>query len=214
MVRIRPGEEVEVSDQERLFRAEVEAASNAEVVFRLLQELEASAPAVVVEVLAGIVKFPRLEWAIEKSVELGAATFVPVAAARSDKGLIQAATKRVERWRKIAEEAAQQSRRLAPPEVAEPCGLVEALDRPGDLRLWLDFEGEPLWRALEGEPAARRITILVGPEGGWDDAEREAARRAGCRAVRLGATVMRAETAVVAALASVAARRLTPEEAE
>jgi len=211
VARLRPGEPVEVSNYERLFRAEVAAASNAEVVFDLVDELEPSRPAVAIEAHAALVKFPRLEWALEKAVELGVAAFVPVAAARSEKGLVKAAAKRVERWRKIAEEAAQQSRRLAPPETCEPYTLSEALARPADLRLWLDFEGEPLWRVLDEAPPPERVALLVGPEGGWDDAEREAARRAGCRPVRLGATVLRAETAVVAALAAVAARRLTPE---
>lgn len=211
VARLRPGEPVEVSDHERLFRAEVAATSNAEVVFELLDELNPSRPAVAVEAHAAIVKFPRFESALEKSVELGAAAFVPVAASRSEKGLVSAAAKRVERWRKIAEEAAQQSRRLAPPETCDPCGLPEALARPADLRLWLDFSGKPLWRVLDETPPPARVAVLVGPEGGWDEAEREAARRAGCRPVRLGDAVLRAETAVIAAMAAVAARWLTPE---
>ena len=73
--------------------------------------------------VAAIYKFDRLEWAIEKCTELGVTRIVPVIARRTDAHLAAAAAKRVERWRRIAHEAAQQSRRLRPPQIDEPVKL-------------------------------------------------------------------------------------------
>jgi len=203
VVRIRPGEELEVSDGRRIFAAEVESASAAEVVVRLQQELEPPAPSPAVELLASITKFPRWEMGLEKAVEAGASAIVPVVAARTDGGLAKAAAKRLERWRLIAEEAAQQSRQLAAPQVHEALAFPEALERPAALRVFLDFDGTPLPELLNDRTFApeESLAVLVGPEGGWSDDERAAAAAAGWRFARLGDTTLRAETAAIVATA-------------
>jgi 16S rRNA (uracil1498-N3)-methyltransferase len=209
VVRLKKGEQVEVSDRESLFEAEVEAASAKEVRFRLTRALPVSKPAAVLEVGLAVIKFPRFELAVEKLTELGVATIVPVAAERSDRGLVQAAAKRLDRWRTIAEEAAQQSRRLAPPEILEPLSLAEALARPADLRVFLDFDAPPL-RETAHAPACG-VALLIGPEGGWTLAEREAALAVGAIAASFGETVLRAETAALAAAAWIAQEGLRSE---
>ena len=73
-------------------------------------------------------KFDRMEWAIEKCTELGVSRIVPVISRRTDSHLAAASSKRVERWQRIARQAAEQSRRAAPPEIAEPIKLSEALN--------------------------------------------------------------------------------------
>jgi 16S rRNA (uracil1498-N3)-methyltransferase len=150
-----------------------------------------------VEVHLAIIKFPRFELAVEKLTELGVAAIVPVAAERSDRGLVRAAEKRMERWRAIAEEAAQQSRRLAPPEILMPLSLGDALTRPVIQRIFLDFGAPPLGRVVRPGSTA----LLIGPEGGWTEGELAAALSAGAAAASLPQTVLRAETAAIAACA-------------
>ena len=95
-----------------------------EVRFNLIAELNAE-PALPVTLVMSVYKFDHMEWAIEKATELGVIAIAPVIARRTEKHLAQSATKRVERWRRIAHEAAQQSRRSDVPVIADPVVLAE-----------------------------------------------------------------------------------------
>jgi 16S rRNA (uracil1498-N3)-methyltransferase len=200
VLRAEPGERAELSDNRSVYLAEIEAVRKGEVRFRILEELAAEAPAPRFTLFLALIKFDRLEWAIEKATELGAAAIVPVEAARSEKGLERAAAKRVERWRRIARESSQQARRARLPEIGAPLPLAQALAVPG---YFLDEGGgPPLLSVLpERRTAADQIRLLVGPEGGWTDAERAAALQAGWTRAWLGPSILRAETAALAALA-------------
>ena len=174
------------------------------VEFALQEQLEALRPALDVALFLAIVKFDSFEWAIEKATELGVTTIVPLAAARSEKPLLHAAEKRAARWQKILAEASQQSRRLRMP-------VLDPLTRPGQafsrvddgIKLLLsEKSGTPPMRKLLTGQRATRATIAIGPEGGWTDDELELAAKAGFQHVSLGKLILRTETAVVAALAS------------
>ena len=197
VVRLRPGEIVEVSDFRRVFRAKVGRVTADSVSFELLEEAQPPELGTSIKLWMAIVKFPRFEWALEKATEIGAVTIGALAAERSDAKLVQATPKRMDRWRRLAEEAAQQSRRLAPPEIVGPSRLSEI--EPQGQRLFLDFDAPPLKETLDPRPEA---TLAVGPEGGWSDDERARAIAAGWRPARLGKTVLRSETAAVAGLAT------------
>ncbi len=203
VVRIRRGERLEVSDGRQIFEGEVESADAARVVVRLGHEQPPPAPALSVELLAAITKFPRWEMGLEKATEAGVSAIVPVIAERTDGGLAKASAKRLERWRLIAEEAAQQSRQLAAPQVHEAVSFAKALERPAALRVFLDFDGAPLPELLADRSfmPEESLAVLVGPEGGWSDDERAAAAQAGWRFARLGDTTLRAETAAIVATA-------------
>ena len=114
---------------------------------------------------------------VEKATELGVDEIVPVEAARSERGLESAAGKRVERWRKIAREAASNPGARTFPKSPSRCRWPRRSARPG---YFLDEEGgQPLAAALPAGARAYRATacaILIGPEGGWTDAERRLAR--------------------------------------
>ncbi len=199
VVRLRQGEHVEVSDGSQAWLAVAESIDPRSVVFSVLEVVPAIPPTPQVDLYLALIKFPRLEWAIEKATELGVATIVPVAAERSDGSLLKAASKRVERWERIAEEAAQQARRLAAPVVAAPCSFGDALDRSANVRIFLNFDGRQLTReALQPVPSTGRIAVLIGPEGGWTDSEVVAAQDAGAIGVALGSGVLRSETAAIA----------------
>jgi 16S rRNA (uracil1498-N3)-methyltransferase len=158
-----------------------------------------------VTLVAALFKFDRFEWMVEKATELGVERIRPVEAARSDKGLFEASAKRAERWRRIAREASQQSRRLRLPEIAEALPLAQAFETAPGARYFLDEAGAPALLSVldRSQPALERVSLAVGPEGGWTDAERQLARQSGWLPAGLGAAILRAETAAVAALAVV-----------
>ena len=204
VVRLRQGEQVEVSDGSQAWLAVAESIDPGSVVFSTLEAVPADPPAPQLELHLALIKFPRLEWAIEKATELGVATIVPVAAERSDGSLVKTASRRVERWERIAEEAAQQARRLAAPVIAEPCSFGDALDRSADVRIFLNFDGRQLTgEALQSVPPTGRIAVLIGPEGGWTDSEVVAAQDAGAISIALGGSVLRSETAAIAVVSIV-----------
>jgi 16S rRNA (uracil1498-N3)-methyltransferase len=204
VLRVEVGQRYEISDNRSVYLAEIETARKENVVFRTLEKLPAPPPTARIELYAALIKFDRFEWIVEKGTELGVTKIVPVEATRSDRGLEKAAAKRVERWRRIALEASQQSRRAHLPEIAEPVALAQALTRGGSYRYVLDENpgAAPLFQAL---PVARSaqdtIAILAGPEGGWTEAERSSFTDAGWTPVSMGPLILRAETAVIAALA-------------
>jgi len=207
VLRVEPGERYEISDNRNAFLAEIETARKEHVIFRTIEKLPAPAPEARMVLCAALIKFDRFEWMIEKATELGVARIVPMQAARSEHGLERAAHKRVERWRRIAVEASQQSRRAHLPEIDDPVSFREALAITATRRYVFDEDSAapalpdalPVERAITDE-----IAMLIGPEGGWTDEERAAFLqpddRAAWTAVSLGSTILRAETAAIAAL--------------
>lgn len=203
VLRAEPGQQYEITDGAALCLAEVETAEPREVVFRVLETLDAGAPLPPIVIVAALIKFDRFEWMIEKVTELGVKAIVPVQAARSEEGLFKAAVKRVDRWRKIARESSQQSRRVRVPEIHNAVRLTEALRAPFGLKIRLEENpGAPLLLACaRAWDRAAELGLAVGPEGGWTDAERASMDSLGWQPGSLGSTVLRAETAAIAAAA-------------
>ncbi len=209
VLRVEPGQIYELSDNRNLYLAEVDSARKSAVSFRITEKLESPPPAVQITLVAALIKFDRFEWLVEKATELGVAVIQPFEAARSERGLAQASVKRRSRWEKIACEASQQSRRAHLPLIAPAVRLEKALQLPAaSVRLQLDENSDvpPILQLLpETRAAADRVGLLLGPEGGWTDEERQQAVGAGWLAGSLGKNVLRAETAAVAALAVIQA---------
>jgi 16S rRNA (uracil1498-N3)-methyltransferase len=202
VLRAEAGQRYELCDNRKVYLAEIAVVEKDLVSFRILEELPASEPPLRLTLMLSLIKFDRFEWALEKATELGVAAVVPVEAARSEKGLRAASAKRLERWRKIAVESSQQSRRARLPEVQPAVAFEEALARAAAGRLFLEEKtgARPVLDALPPD-ASGGIALLVGPEGGWTDAERARAAEAGWTPVSLGPTILRAETAAIAGLA-------------
>jgi 16S rRNA (uracil1498-N3)-methyltransferase len=203
VLRVEPGQRFEISDNNAAYLAEIAEARGERVVFRVVEPIETVEPPVRITLLAGIFKFDRFEWMVEKATELGVERIVPVETVRSEKGLFEASRKRVERWGRIARESSQQARRTLLPEIAPSVKLDEALGETATLRYFLE-EGQapPLLTVLpETREPRDSVAVLLGPEGGWTDAERERARTMGWTSASLSGHILRAETAAVAALA-------------
>jgi 16S rRNA (uracil1498-N3)-methyltransferase len=203
VLRAEVGQQYEICDNRSVWLAEITEARPALVVFRVLEPLPAPTLAPRLTLCAALVKFDRFEWMVEKATELGAARILPVEAARSERGLFEASRKRSERWEKIARESCQQSRRGAAPEILPAARFAQALVCAARYRYFLEEQtAPPLTAALPLEKFSEdEVAFLVGPEGGWTDAEREQASAAGWQPVSLGPLVLRAETAALAALA-------------
>ncbi len=204
VLRARVGQEFDVSAGGRLRRGRVVAVEDARVEFALGEELPAPAEAQVTLLLA-IYKFDRMEWALEKLTELGAARVVPVIARRTDRRLAKAAAKRVERWRRIAQEASEQSRRLEPPEILPPARLKDAVATEALTRVVLaeSEQAVSLADVVRVHPPGESLALAVGPEGGWTEDELRLFAESGWTAASLGQRILRAETAAIAAMAIV-----------
>ena len=218
VLRATAGMEADVVAGGHVFHAEVAAVSADEIRFNLIAEVQAD-PALPVTLVVSIYKFDRMEWAIEKATELGVSAIAPVIARRTEKHLALAAGKRVERWRRLAIEAAQQSRRSDVPAIYDPVSLSERVKassagasesaRAAYIVLAEQERTTTLRLAVEDAVAQAgiempKLEIAIGPEGGWA-AEEEALFDANrWRAVSLGPRILRAETAALAALAVVA----------
>jgi 16S rRNA (uracil1498-N3)-methyltransferase len=211
VLRVEPGQKFELCDNAEVYLAEVESRRKDRVVFRTLERLEGTEPLVRIDLYASLIKFDHLEWILEKATELGVASIHLVEATRSEKGLERAAEKRMTRWRRVVLEASQQSRRARLPELDGPVPLAQALKAEATHRLFLDEEptGIPVLTAIPDRNRTDTVALILGPEGGWTDAERTAATAAHWKLVTLGPQILRAETAAVAALGVVNALYLT-----
>jgi 16S rRNA (uracil1498-N3)-methyltransferase len=207
-LRARVGQEFEVACGDVVRRGAVASVTEQRVEFVLGEEIAAGV-ATPITLLLAVFKFDRMEWAIEKCTELNVTSIVPVIARRTEKHLASAAEKRAERWRRIAREASEQARRLAPPKIADPVKLAAALDFAAELRIVLaESEREAhLSEILGARPDAQSLALAIGPEGGWAPEELDIFDKSGWIAASLGETILRAETAAIAALAIARAER-------
>ncbi len=204
VLRVKSGQEFEVVAEGVIRLGTVVFASEDKVEFHLSEEI-VSPVLPEVAVYLSLFKFDRLEWALEKLTELGVARIIPTIAQRSGHHLIKAAATRLPRWRKIVHEAAQQSRRITPPEIAEPTALKQIVAAAQGSRIVLSEteKSASLKSALAGCPPP--LSLAFGPEGGWTAEEVTLFHNAGWKSASLGHTILRAETAAIAAVAVVMA---------
>ena len=201
VLRAEVGQEFDIATGQVVRRGRIVKIETGRVEFELGEPV-ATPEVPRVTLVLSIFKFDRMEWAIEKVTELGVARIVPLIARRTESHLATASVKRVERWRRIAREAAQQSRRLAPPDISDPMKLKEAADLPGKLRILLSEEEQEIaLKDLSVRSPGAEAALAIGPEGGWTEEEIASFRAAGWVSVSLGSTILRAETAAIAATA-------------
>ena len=201
VLRARVGQEFEIATGASVRSGRVTRINHDRVEFELGDEINSTATPNLTLALS-IFKFDRMEWAIEKCTELGATRIVPVIASRTETHLAAAAPKRVERWQRIALQASEQSRRNSPPQIDQPLKLTAAVALPGTLRIALaESEQQTMLKDVLHTHSPRDIVLALGPEGGWTPSELELFRDAGWIAASLGNTILRAETAAIAALA-------------
>jgi 16S rRNA (uracil1498-N3)-methyltransferase len=206
VLRARAGQEFDIVAGHAVRRGVVEKVSADAVEFSLHEEVEAGESLPLIVGLS-IIRFERMEWAIEKLTELGVARIIPLTAQRSEKHLVQSATKRCERWRKISRESAQQSRRSQVPEISDPMSVMDCIAENGSALRYLFSEQErsrSLWESLmttdRNATASTAIYAAIGPEGGWTSSELLSFAESGWQSETLGKNILRTETAAIAAL--------------
>ncbi len=207
VARIRPGEEIWIFDRQgNRYLAEVEAVGKDRSRLRIVGPAAAQDPGVPLTLGQALIKPANMDLIVRKAAELGVSVLVPLITARSLKGLDgEAGGKKIERWKKIALEAAKQSRRPAPASIAPFTPLGDLVARGTDgRRLYLsESGGKPLREVLSGSGGTSAI-LLTGPEGGWTEAEETTLKEGDFEAVSLGRTVLRAETATIVAVGMIA----------
>jgi 16S rRNA (uracil1498-N3)-methyltransferase len=199
VLRARPGQEFDISTPQGLRRGRIIDVGERCVQFELGEDVPAVAAADIT-LLLSIFKFDRMEWAIEKCTELGAARLVPVIAQRSEKHLATASAKRWERWQRLTQQAAEQSRRLKSPEMLRPMPLQEAIALSDGKRIVLS-EIEQDAMLVDVASGSDSVVLALGPEGGWSETELTLFRDSGWISASLGNSILRAETAAIAGLA-------------
>lgn len=200
VLRAQIGQEFEISVDGNVHQGRIATISPDRVEFELGDVVTAPAP-LPITVAISIFKFDRMEWAIEKCTELGVARIVPLIAARTESHLASAAEKRVERWRRIAKQASEQSRRTSPPDVADPIKCKDFVSGVKDGNRVVLSEVEQEIALKDVIVPNESLTLAFGPEGGWKQQELTSFANAGWKSASLGATILRAETAVIAAVA-------------
>lgn len=201
VLRAGVGQEFDISTGSAVRRGRIVNLGEKRVDFELGEEISAAGMPNLTLLLA-VFKFDRMEWAIEKCTELGIAQIIPVIARRTDAHLASASNQRVERWRRIALQAAEQSRRTGPPQISAPAPLQQAIVCSGGLRIVLsESETQTQLRDVLPTQSNCQIILAIGPEGGWADEELQSFRDASWRSASLGSTILRAETAAIAAAA-------------
>ncbi len=207
VLRMKPGEKVAVSDgQDRDWYCIITEIARDLVRLQVEAEAESAELPARLTLYQGLPKGDKMEWIIQKAVELGAHRIVPVAMKRS---VVKLDVKRLEgkrqRWNAISESAAKQSGRSRVPEVSTVYSLEEAVREAAELDLaLLPYENARGMAATESALQALQsgmdVGIFIGPEGGFDRSEVERLQQAGARTISLGRRILRTETAGMAAL--------------
>ena len=170
----------------------------------ILDTLEAEPEPTLKIILAqALIKKDKFEWVVQKATELGVTEIIPVLSYRTEIRLDEKREQRkLQRWRKILAEAVKQCGRSRLPILSPPVPLATLLtERTDELRIVLDEAADlPLRQILGGCDSPETCTLFIGPEGGWDDRDRNLFGQAQVQRVRLGPRIMRTETAAVAAL--------------
>jgi 16S rRNA (uracil1498-N3)-methyltransferase len=202
VLRARVGQCFDVAAGESLRSGRITSVTPERVEFELGEEIPVSATANITLLLA-IFKFDRMEWAIEKCAELGVARIIPVIARRTDSHLVRAAEKRVERWRRLGQQASEQSRRTTVVIINEPMKLKDAASLSAPTRIVLaESERHVMLKdSLQSHSPSDELILAVGSEGGWSEDEIGIFSQAGWISASLGSTILRAETAAIAATA-------------
>ncbi|HWQ79138.1 MAG TPA: 16S rRNA (uracil(1498)-N(3))-methyltransferase [Anaerovoracaceae bacterium] len=208
VLRLGVGDTVGISDSVQFeYTAEIMEIGNDSIEARILDKQKfAREPELKITLFQGVPKQGKMETVIQKTVELGVWSIVPVFTDRSvvvDHGNFR---KKIERWQKIADEAVKQCKRGIIPQIRWEMTFLEMLDSLPDFDLILfPYENEEkqsikdCLRRIQERP--KTAAVIIGPEGGFSDSEAEALVKAGAQSVSLGKTVLRTETAGMAAIA-------------
>lgn len=197
VLRLKTGDEVRVFDGEgREFSCLIAKIGKKESSLDITAEVRPASPesGLALTIAVALLKGEKFDLVIQKAVELGVTALIPLVTRRCDVKL-KDAEKKLERWRKIALEGCKQSGRARLMKIREVVDLHRFIDAPrsGLCILFSERGGEDFSQIKSG----KKVTAVIGPEGGWEDSEIDAARGKGFVITTLGGRIMRAETAAI-----------------
>lgn len=203
VLRLNVGDEITVCDGRGIdYQVSISEIGKTEIVCDIIsQEKCDTEPGIEITLYQGLPKAAKMDYIIQKNTELGISRIVPAKLSRCVVKLEDkyAEDKKTQRWQKIANEAAKQSGRGVIPEVSDPMTVDEIIDAVKDCDLvFIPYECEEGTRLCDvvGEnPDAKRISFIIGPEGGFDVTEIEKFSEAGIKTITLGKRILRTETA-------------------
>lgn len=209
VLRLSEGDKIDVSDSQVWeYSCEIMSLDSDYAEVRIMDKQKFTAePDVRITLFQGIPKQGKMELIVQKCVELGVESIVPVFMARTvvvDKGNFG---KKIQRWQKVSDEAVKQCKRGIIPEVTQPLKTADAIKQFDRFDLVLfpyeNEEGRTIKDELRSCEKPGSIAVIIGPEGGFSDEEAAAIVSAGGRSVSLGKTTLRTETAGMAAIAMI-----------
>jgi 16S rRNA (uracil1498-N3)-methyltransferase len=208
VLRMHAGEIIEACDEDRtVYRTEIEQLGDDEIICRILfRQVENNELLNHITLYMGLPKSDKPELIIQKAVELGASRIVPVVTKRTVVRLdAKKAASKQSRWQSVAEAAAKQSKRAVIPEIGPVLRFQEALEeaKSADAKLIPYEQEEGIKRTrdvIRAIQPGQSVAVFIGPEGGFEPSEVEAAKACGVLPVTLGRRILRAETAAIAAL--------------
>lgn len=201
VLRLGNREQIRLFGEGREFEGElVESGSRPRV--RLIEELPREPGSIPLTLYQALIRPNRFEWLIEKVTELGATNVVPIVSDHTAVRAGEIGEERLRRWRRIAVEATEQCGRREPPVLKSPLAFADALEQAQGQRIfaWEGLRAEQQPQS-HFEAEAVEISLFIGPEGGWSQREVDLARSCGARFLRLGPSILRAETAAIASCA-------------
>jgi len=198
VLRLKTGDEISVFNGEGdEFLCRIESVGKKESTASVVKQIDASAPESPLDLTLASVVIPgdKYDLIVQKAVELGVNKLIPLSSLRSEIK-IKDLDKKLTRWRRIALDAAKQCGRARLMSIEEPKNVAHLLNenRGGSKIFFSEREGSKL---PDLDPTKPLLTV-IGPKGGWDDAELETAQTNDYRIVTLGGRIMRAETAAIA----------------
>ena len=206
VLRMKEGESCELFADGRRFSGEI-ASIGEDVEVRITGEMPSTEAKLRITLYQGLPKAEKMELIVQKSVELGACTVVPVAMSRCVVQLdAKDGRKKQERWQKIAREACKQSGRCEMMQVSEPISFKQLLAKlpqhQAAIVPWEDARGYSLARFHEEHREITDLAIVIGPEGGMSEDEIARMKEASCQSVTLGPRILRTETAGLCAMSA------------
>ncbi|NLK37826.1 MAG: 16S rRNA (uracil(1498)-N(3))-methyltransferase [Epulopiscium sp.] len=206
VLRCRIGEEIWINDKDATdYRCEISTLEKNSVTVHILEALPCqSEPKTKITLYQGLPKAEKMEWIIQKCVELGVDAIVPVTTERCIVKLEKKETKKIERWAKIAESAAKQSGRGKIPEILPLCSfsqaIAEAAKKDGAIIPYENEKNRGI-REFSQKFSGESVAVFIGPEGGFSEKEIALAQESGILPVSLGKRILRTETAGMVAVA-------------
>jgi 16S rRNA (uracil1498-N3)-methyltransferase len=210
VMRLKVGDELSIMDSKsKEYNAKIKSYSNDEIMVELLGEKHPKSESrVKITIAQGIPKNPKMDLVVQKATELGAQRIVPIKTERSIVKMSEDKEEaKVNRWQKIAKEAAEQSGRLIIPFVDEPIEIKELLIMKNDFDkcvvLWEMEKEMSIKRFLQENHDIKSLLVLIGPEGGFSHDEVEMVKKEGFISVNIGSRIVRTETAAITVLSMI-----------